>query len=648
MSTLLQIKRSSANAAPASLLEGELAYSFVSNTLFIGSPANTAINIGGQYYTNKIDLASSSNGASTLVLRAANGSAEFSQLTIFVSPTANNHVATKEYVDTALNANITLASLNDVNIGAAFSNQSGKILVGNTAGYYVGRTVTGNISVSETGVFTVGDNQITNSMLRNSGLIVLAGNGLIGGGTVALGGSTILHVNAGSGIANTNDRVSVDSTVLRTDATQTVNGLTTFANTVTFNNGISVTGNIILSGNTTYINVTTLNVSDPLIYLAANNNISDTVDIGFMGGKNTSGVYSHTGLIRHATDGKWYLFDGLTDEGHIGNVVDIANTTYALLRANLEAKQLTVTGANSYANISSLTLVTPLAANSGGTGRSSFTANGVVFANTANSLSFATGSEDQVLSIISGVPAFKTLTANLTVKEIFTSNSYVVNSFSGISTLQFDSDSGLAVVDEGNNTVTIQLNSTFKFWEVNGVPGLTAFGLDTVNFITGYGIEITANNANTPKSITFSAPLIETVYNAANNRVLKTGDTMTGDLNIEGALNATTKSFVINHPSKPGKKLRYGSLEGPENGIYVRGVIKDYDVIHLPDYWVELVDSNTITAILTPVKKYQKLYIKEIKDNKVYIGNSSLFGEIYCNYVVYGERKDVEKLRVEY
>ena len=35
---------------------------------------------------------------------------------------------------------------------------------------------------------------------------------------------------------------------------------------------------------------------------------------------------------------------------------------------------------------------------------------------------------------------------------------------------------------------------------------------------------------------------------------------MTGDLHINGALTATTKSFVINHPSKPGKKLRYGDV----------------------------------------------------------------------------------------
>jgi hypothetical protein len=438
MSTLVQIKRSTSNVAPASLLEGELAYSYVSNTLFIGDTANAAINIGGNFYTTMLDERSAANGAGTLVIREANGTAQFAQLDILVSPTANSHVATKEYVDTAVLANVTLASLNDVDIGTAFSDQNNKILIGNSAGYYVGTNVTGNVSLSNTGVFTIGDGQVTNAMLVNSNVSVTAGAGLGGGGTVDLGSSITIDVVAGDGISNANgDSVSVDSTVVRTDRNQTVNGSLTFANTIYFTQDIDVTGNIYLNGNTTYINVATLNITDPLIYLASNNDTSDIVDIGFMGGKNTSGTYSHTGLIRHAADGNWYLFDGLVDEGHENNIVDVANTTYATLKANINAQQvntgilnvatefvtvdLTVTGnsilqgtlnvastmnVNSSAWISDLTLGTALGVGSGGTGLTSFTANGVFFADTSSSLSFATGTEGEVLQITSGVPTF--------------------------------------------------------------------------------------------------------------------------------------------------------------------------------------------------------------------------------------------------
>jgi hypothetical protein len=123
----------------------------------------------------------------------------------------------------------------------------------------------------------------------------------------------------------------------------------------TITGDLDVTGNLYVGGNTTYINVSTYTVEDPLIYLAANNDLDDMVDIGFMGGKNAAGIYSHTGLIRHAADDKWYLFDGLAEEGHVNNVVDIANTSLATLRANLEANSILLMG-NTVATQANLTI----------------------------------------------------------------------------------------------------------------------------------------------------------------------------------------------------------------------------------------------------------------------------------------------------
>jgi hypothetical protein len=107
---------------------------------------------------------------------------------------------------------------------------------------------------------------------------------------------------------------------------------------------LNVSGNLTVTGNTKYVNVETYIVTDPLIYLAANNDTSDLVDIGFMGAHNTAGIYQHSGLARHAVDGKFYLFTGLQDEGHVNNVIDVANTTMATLRANLEANSITLMG----------------------------------------------------------------------------------------------------------------------------------------------------------------------------------------------------------------------------------------------------------------------------------------------------------------
>jgi hypothetical protein len=119
-------------------------------------------------------------------------------------------------------------------------------------------------------------------------------------------------------------------------------------------------------------------------------------------------------------------------------------------------------------------------------------------------------------------------------------------------------------------------------------------------------------------------------------------------LEVNGSFAATTKSFVIKHPTKEGKKLRYGSLEGPENGVYVRGKLKGSNIIELPDYWTKLVDPESITVQLTPIGSHQKLYVEKIEDNKVYIVNENLLAKaINCFFYVLAERCDVEKLEVE-
>jgi hypothetical protein len=118
---------------------------------------------------------------------------------------------------------------------------------------------------------------------------------------------------------------------------------------------------------------------------------------------------------------------------------------------------------------------------------------------------------------------------------------------------------------------------------------------------------------------------------------------VTGNVDISGTLTATAKSFDIEHPTKEGMRLRYGSLEGPENGVYVRGIITS-SVIDLPDHWTGLVHEDSITVNLTPVGGPQQVWVEDIRDNKVILG-----GEVNkCYYMVLGERKDIDKLVVEY
>lgn len=117
------------------------------------------------------------------------------------------------------------------------------------------------------------------------------------------------------------------------------------------------------------------------------------------------------------------------------------------------------------------------------------------------------------------------------------------------------------------------------------------------------------------------------------------------NLEVNGSFAATTKSFIIDHPTKPGMKLRHGSLEGPENGVYVRGR-SHLEVINLPDYWTGLVDPDSITVTLTPIGPSGAPRVERIENNKVYVFSEDSRSLDYF-YMINAERVDVDPLEVE-
>jgi len=107
------------------------------------------------------------------------------------------------------------------------------------------------------------------------------------------------------------------------------------------------------------------------------------------------------------------------------------------------------------------------------------------------------------------------------------------------------------------------------------------------------------------------------------------------------------KSFDISHPLKEDHRLRYVCLEGPAAEVYVRGKLENNNVIDLPEYWVGLVDMNSIGVLLTPIGYYQQLFVKKIEENKITIKNN-LNDLVNCYYVVNAERIDTPKNIPEY
>ena len=131
-----------------------------------------------------------------------------------------------------------------------------------------------------------------------------------------------------------------------------------------------------------------------------------------------------------------------------------------------------------------------------------------------------------------------------------------------------------------------------------------------------------------------------------------------GDLFVTGAIDGGNKGrlasrfatadslpkpFDMVHPSKgEGHRLRYACIEGPEVGVYFRGRTQSNE-ISLPDYWKDLVVIDSITVQTQPVGSAQDIIVKEWDDSKI-----TLEGVTDCFYHVYGERKDVNPLVVEY
>ena len=141
---------------------------------------------------------------------------------------------------------------------------------------------------------------------------------------------TRAHFSAGTGITLSSGQISIGQAVATTDS-------------VTFS-GLTVSGDLTVTGTTTQIDTIAYTVADPLLHLADSNETSDVVDIGFVGHYSDDGgsTKKHTGIFRDASDDKFKIFYGLVDAALDSsvptNVIDTSGTGYtvATLVGNLE------------------------------------------------------------------------------------------------------------------------------------------------------------------------------------------------------------------------------------------------------------------------------------------------------------------------
>ena len=369
--TNILIKRAgvSGNGVPSSLQAGELAYSYASNTIFIGSPAGTGVvNVGGQYYTSQIDQATDSATANKLVRRDATGNASFNYISAniigTIQGTANSALQLQNSRDFAISgsditasavsfngtSNVTLnASLNAIpNLSENVYGSASKIPVLTVAAN--GRVIAATTVNPNAGAIQFADN--TNGAKTN---IYTDGSffGIIGNTAVNPGITTSpTTFNSIPSIA-----IAVDNTVVRsnsfTGGTQTINTNLTIAN----NNNLTVTGNLIVQGNVISQNVQQFAVQDPLIVLGIGNYFTDTLDIGFAAHYN-DGANAMTGLIRDTGTKDYHFFKDYTAALDANNNINLSDASYraanvnaSYFKGNLIATTINVSGLSTVANV---------------------------------------------------------------------------------------------------------------------------------------------------------------------------------------------------------------------------------------------------------------------------------------------------------
>lgn len=234
--------------------------------------------------------------------------------------------------------------------------------------------------------------------------------------------------------------------------------------------------------------------------------------------------------------------------------------------------------------------------------------------------------------------------------------------------LKYRNDIVTGVTVTNNQVVTTNSSGGTTTFTVNAITGgtysngtITVVGSGTISNITGfntfYSTDGTLTGNRTVRTdqhtITFSGAsdnMIKIVYTGVTltDKVLQTANSGGTNFHVtaNGDLSATSKSFLIPNKDKEGYMLRHGSLEGPEHAVYFRGKLQNSNIIELPDYWKWLVDENSITVQLTPIGIHQKYLIQHISINRIEISNDIQIENINCFYIIYGERKDINKMIV--
>jgi len=316
--TTIKLKFSTTTVKPTTLAVGEPAYSYSSNTLFIGSPTGTgSLAIGGKFYVDQQGLIYNHANSAFIQANAAFDSANV-----------------QAGVDLTQNTSITVA-LNTANAAFLAANNATDSYVRNHAN----------------AAFDAANSAVTLSAATDA-----TQNNSIAAAFLA--GNTAATLQAG---INTTQNTNITNAQNTGDAAFTTanNALARTGGTIT--SDLVIAGNLTVSGLTTYANTTSVQLGDNIITLNAEipTSLAPTENAGF---EINRGSAANVSLLWNETSDKWtatndgsYYFvlaDAAVNDTQNTNITTVTNTaTAAFLAANSAATLSAATDATQNTNI---------------------------------------------------------------------------------------------------------------------------------------------------------------------------------------------------------------------------------------------------------------------------------------------------------
>ena len=244
---------------------------------------------------------------------------------------------------------ITTTSFTSVNVGTSANDGTGDELRNafikvnsnfsniSTVGFNSGNILaSGNVEA----VYFVGDgSQLTNISASNAygnanvAAYLVAYNGIVSASNVFVSGNVTSQWFVGQ--ANLSSIITTDlgaSGMIYANAG--VNSTSTGTGALVVNGGVGITGNLTVGnltvlGTQTVVSATSVAVANSFIFLS-NNNITNVLDIGFVGQYAEGQGNVYTGLVRRASDGVFRLFSNLNPIP--STTINVANITLATLQ----------------------------------------------------------------------------------------------------------------------------------------------------------------------------------------------------------------------------------------------------------------------------------------------------------------------------